>query len=301
MSDRVELYEVPMDGPKPRTESAIAAERRYANADAHGVEKPTPCRLCGGAVTEAEANYVGGWRQHPDCHSSNAWVASKLLGEAVSEQDAVEVPVPAFFRPTPGDLRHTGWSNTAVSERLRKPWGFVTDEQLAELDEAVTEQRVSRMSLPNTDERGCGWCGVREALEWFDGWGGAFADGGRALLCGVCDEAWDIAGRPAFYGEQWRWRVLKLATGSKDTPMDSLGIRSYSEVAPAPYEGTEEPWEYIPADTLNEARITLFGRKPSRAIDPEIGQAAARELHARIAELKRQQTERQKDDTLKWG
>lgn len=250
--------------------------------DAHHVDGPCPCRVCGARV-DTPGTYWGPWRQHERCvrlvgvNADRVVAAAAALGVgAVDHADAMLVP---FRVPTFADT-HPEPTWTTEPMRVRLPWRHVDRKGLARALAGLPDLRVEAGLDPSECTTGpCAWCGVTEALEWVDA-GMTWGNGDPAPLCGGCYRVFVRHSEPSF-PEEVRLALAELVTGIPvsigETPPTGLvpfaETVSSDHLAGPPGEVTNvpfgTPWAHLNAEALRSYRFTVWARFGLRDCPPE--------------------------------
>jgi len=265
--------------------------RMMAARDARLTADKTPCGVCGRAVRAYEAKYRGKWRLCPECLTTTpATIVNRTLDrEDVTEDEARQLPFLTY-----SDMLHP-----ADSKPVR-PWSWVPATTRTTMEARLTEIREALIPRPNDTGHGCAMCGVREALQWHAerGFAPKFADDTPGRMCGACWDWWDLARRPHWSSDGWRWRAARAIAGSK-VYRETVSARAYFEVADGseelPYSGVDIPWGWVPPATRDELAVRLYGDRPTNALNPDDGARAHAVWRERAAERHRQQLEAEEE------
>lgn len=259
-----------------------------------------PCRICGVMVPEhtgdrlhakyavpshwrdVEAEDGSVWqravpagnpwlRQHTRCRSNVGWILSQVVGSRVTDDEAKRLleytdKLPAAFQQAQAEGLMLDWR-----KGWAKPFDWFTAGDRRELRAALDPVRREIAAAPDGRMRRCtsGACGVCGAA-WSSGWKSGpvtWSDGTKAPLCADCAVLWRAT--PTDQGvDGLRVRAEAALAGMRpQLGDDSLGLRLYADLAGDDHAGTDQPWEYMPADTRTTLVRRLRARHPQAIVD----------------------------------
>jgi hypothetical protein len=165
----IKVEPTPEPGPLPFHEQVQAAQRLMPKSNAHDVDGPCPCLVCGGPAERSET-HVGPWRRHRACEAVQAYPADRLEAAARAlgrHLDRIDAQLLGFSVAPYSEIHpEPTWSDDEPL-RVRLPWRHVDREAL---DEAIGRLPELRVDAGLTDapcsDGNCGWCGVRESRGW---------------------------------------------------------------------------------------------------------------------------------------
>ncbi|GIG22455.1 hypothetical protein Cch01nite_31790 [Cellulomonas chitinilytica] len=283
------LRDAAMNPTGPQQRVVDTSDSRYADVS-------TPCWLCGGPVTAADAAYPGasGWRSHRE-HAvhGDAAIAGVILAAVMgrrfdsrlTDADAAlllhdgRLPMP-YERDAPSNL-----------SPVVEPWSHVTRAQRRDLVRAVLDRLpdlravAAGTALTTCEDGPCGMCGTVAARAWvaFPGspvWPG----GGDVPFCVTCATAHHDTSMNDTTWDGYTVSTIRAATGvlvhSGEVPRFFVPpfARDHDRRDPA----AGDPWAFLDADGLDELRLTLYLSRPPTS--PEVPAAwRARVAAARAA------------------
>jgi hypothetical protein len=255
--------------------------------DAHQVDGPCPCRICGGPVAPGPCRYFGPWRQHDGCErlagDPAARIAAAVAGLGIGQVEHADA---GLLRITVArfDQVHAEptWDQEPMRDRM--PWRHVNRKSLVRALAALPDLRADAGWDPTecTDGR-CAWCGVVTATGWA-GVGLTWADGSPAPLCGDCHRLYIRYGEPT-HPDEVRAALAEAITSvpvmSGEEPPS--GLVPYLATTPGEDPGPEFRWAHLNPEAVAAYRWQQWGRWGGQYAPPEHRAEAVR----RAAEAER--------------